>query len=93
MIDNLDFGNEFSDENLEDEKKKIELSGIITPKHKMKFASRILVVAVALFILIASYYIFDCEKSERSEEVWAFSSLAISNIITLIIGFYFGDKS
>ena len=93
MNENLDFGNEFSEENFIDEKKRIELSGIITPKHKLKFAGRILVVAVILFIIIAGYYIFDCKKSERSEEVWAFSSLAISNIITLIIGFYFGDKS
>lgn len=64
----------------------------ITPREIFRFAKWILGVGVALFTLIALLRIFGWGNTEATKEVWDYTKVAINSIISIVIGFYFGNR-
>lgn len=70
--------------------------GEVSPKDVFRFAKQILLYALGLYAIIALSYIFLSQLNgdkEASKDVWNFTSVAVNSIVSLVIGFYFGNRS
>jgi len=65
----------------------------VTERDIFMFARWILGVASGIYLVVAILYVsFNCNKPEAIKDIWDFSKVAVTNIITLVIGFYFGTR-
>jgi hypothetical protein len=64
----------------------------VSAKDIFRFAKWILGVAFALFSVLALIRMFGIGNLEASKEVWDFTKVAINSIISIVIGFYFGNR-
>lgn len=71
---------------------EIKTNNDITPREIFRLAKWILGVGVGLFTLIALFRIAGWGNTEATKEVWDYTKVAINSIISIVIGFYFGNR-
>jgi hypothetical protein len=68
----------------------------VSPKDVFRFAKQVLLYLLGLYTLIAvSYLVFSQinGNKEAIKDVWDFTKVAVNSLVSLVIGFYFGNRT
>jgi len=68
---------------------------VVTDRDKFKLAKGILLIAALFYLILGlSYAIFPSKEfSEKAKEVWDFSKVFLTGVISTVIGYYFGSQT
>jgi hypothetical protein len=96
--EHLDFGSESKKTNAEDfgvEALRDNLGNVfgkeVNAKDIFLLGKKILLAILILFIVISATRI-SLDPKDGPKEVWEFSKVFLSSIVSLVLGYYFGEK-
>lgn len=83
----IDFGTE-----LKNDTRGEAITSDVTAKDLFELGKRILLAVLFLLVFVSGARIGYDDSLSGVKEVWEFSKVFLSSIVSLILGYYFGDK-
>jgi len=64
----------------------------VSPRDIFKLAKGVLISTASIYVLLCAARIFYSGNEEGLKEVWGHGNFFLSNVITLVLGLYFGRE-